>query len=179
MSSADSQQKSELAPRKKKKSKRKASSPLNDCSGHCSQKGAKAGGVSVNKDKDISHSSTENTTKNCNSVPYCFPPNQFPIMNFTQTPFNMQQPQQMMGTAQPQTPVISGFMNQPVSPPQMHLSQHMFTLPSGPSGSGPPDWASELINDVKQIKLSLAKLDTIEKSVNQITLKVSDLEIKV
>ena len=45
--------------------------------------------------------------------------------------------------------------------------------------SGPPNWASELINDVKQIKLSLGKLDQIEKTVNMINLKVTDLEVKV
>ena len=38
---------------------------------------------------------------------------------------------------------------------------------------------SDLINDVKQIKLSLEKLDKIEKTVNSISLKVSTLETKV
>lgn len=40
-------------------------------------------------------------------------------------------------------------------------------------------WVSELIEDVKQIKLSMANLDQIERTVNTINMKLSDLEIKV
>ena len=52
-------------------------------------------------------------------------------------------------------------------------------LPSQQQGAGPPGWATELIEDVKHIKLSMSKLDQIEKTVNMINLKVSDLEVKV
>ena len=43
----------------------------------------------------------------------------------------------------------------------------------------PPSWATELINDVKQMRKSLTKLDEIEKTVNLIHMEVTDLETKV
>ena len=48
-----------------------------------------------------------------------------------------------------------------------------------PPPSAPPSWMSDLINDVKQIKVSLEKLDKIEQTVNSISLKVTTLETKV
>ena len=49
--------------------------------------------------------------------------------------------------------------------------------PSQPSIA--PNWLPELINDVKQIKLTMSKLDQIEKTVNTINMKMTDLETKV
>ena len=43
----------------------------------------------------------------------------------------------------------------------------------------PPTWATELIKDVKQIKESMRKIETIEKTVNMINMKVTNLEDKV
>ena len=54
----------------------------------------------------------------------------------------------------------------------------MFGVPPS-QPQGPPTWASELINYVRQIKVSLNKLDEIERTVNQINMKVTDLETKV
>ena len=45
--------------------------------------------------------------------------------------------------------------------------------------SNPPSWMADLIKAVKEIKLSMAKLDKIEQTVNMISLKVSDLETQV
>ena len=56
--------------------------------------------------------------------------------------------------------------------------QQMFNLPQS-QVTGPPNWVSELIEDVKHIKLSMTKLDQIERTVNTINMKVSDLEMKV
>ena len=63
------------------------------------------------------------------------------------------------------------FMNS-LSPNQIAPSQQMFSM-RPPQISGPPEMAPELINDVKQINLSLAKLVKIEHSVNRINMKVS------
>ena len=98
-----------------------------------------------------------------------------PVMNFSQQmPFGVQQPGNM---AQSQ-PSAMPFMNPAMSPTQMPSSQPMYNMPLPPP-STPPSWMSDLINDVKQIKLSLEKLDKIEKTVNSISLKVSTLETKV
>ncbi|KAH3883189.1 hypothetical protein DPMN_007142 [Dreissena polymorpha] len=43
----------------------------------------------------------------------------------------------------------------------------------------PPPWAASLIEDIKNIKQQIAKIDRIEDSVNKITQKVEQLEVKV
>ena len=68
------------------------------------------------------------------------------------------------------------FMNPALSPTQIPGSNNNMPLPPP---STPPSWMSDLINDVKQIKLTLQKLDKIEQTVNSISLKVSTLETKV
>lgn len=181
MSASNIDQKKETQPRKKRKSKRKANSPLNDsgqCSGQCSQTGAHAGGVSdVNKQTNNIHVCT--STNNAYRFPN--PQNQPPIMNFSQQmPFNVPQ-QQPTGSAQSQPPPMlasNSFMNPGLSPTQITPSQQLYSMPPV-QASGPPGWATELINDVKQIKVSLAKLDKIEQTVNMINLKVTELETKV
>lgn len=180
MSARNLDQKKETQPRKKRKSKRKANSPLNDsgqCSGQCSLTSAHAGGVSdVNKQTNNIHvCSTDN-----NAYRFPNPQIQSPIMNFSQQmPFNI--PQQPTGSAQSQpSPMLSSnsFMNPALSPTQIAPSQQMYSMPPV-QAPGPPGWATELINDVKQIKISLAKLDKIEQTVNMINLKVTELETKV
>ena len=63
------------------------------------------------------------------------------------------------------------------SPTLIMSSQPMYMPP--PASTGPPNWAQELINDVKQIKISMSNLEKIEKTMNTIVTKVSDLETKV
>lgn len=43
----------------------------------------------------------------------------------------------------------------------------------------PPQWAAEIMEDIKSIKLSVSKIDNIEKMVNKISSKVDKLETKV
>ena len=47
------------------------------------------------------------------------------------------------------------------------------------SGISPPQWATEIMEDIKSIKQSVSKIDQIEKFVNKISAKVDTLEIKV
>ena len=68
-------------------------------------------------------------------------------------------------------------MNALMSPYQILGSQQVYNVPPPPSN--PPSWMADLITDVKEIKLSMAKLDKIEQTVNMISLEVSDLETKV
>ena len=43
----------------------------------------------------------------------------------------------------------------------------------------PPPWATQILEEVKQIKTKLQSIDKIEKTVNAINAKVSDLETKM
>ena len=177
MSAAGSDHNKEISSRKKKKTKRKASSPLNDYSelkgSHCAQVNARAGGVSV-VNKDLSGTTGASSS---NLYTYSTPTAQIqsPIMNFSQQmPFNMPQPQQQM-SGMPSQPSTS-FIN--LSPAQMPQSQQMFTMPP-PQATSPPSWATDLIDDVNYIKQSLAKLEKIGQTVNTIHMNVSNLEEKV
>ena len=183
MSAAGSDHNKEISSRKKKKTKRKASSPLNDHSelkgSHCAQVNARAGGVSV-VNKDLCGTTGTTGASSSNLYTYSTPTAQIqsPIMNFSQQmPFNMPQPQQQMSgmSGMPSQPSTS-FIN--LSPTQMPQSQQMFTMPP-PQATSPPSWATDLIDDVKHIKQSLAKLEKIEQTVNTIHMKVSNLEEKV
>jgi len=53
--------------------------------------------------------------------------------------------------------------------------------PHGPSfGIGvQPPWATEILQEVKDIKTRLKSIEKIKKTVNSISVKISDLEIKV
>ena len=103
------------------------------------------------------------------------PYTQPPVMNFSQQmPFNVQKP----GVSAQSQPSTMPLMNPSLSPTQMTGPQPMYNMPL-PQATTPPSWMSDLINDVKQIKLSLLELDKIEQTVNSISLKVSTLETKV
>lgn len=71
-----------------------------------------------------------------------------------------------------QMPYGSQFMQQ--SPP---FTQ--FTGSGTTPGPPPPPWATEIIEDIKSIKLSVSKIDNIEKLVSKINSKVENLETKV
>lgn len=43
----------------------------------------------------------------------------------------------------------------------------------------PPPWAISIVEDIKSIKTSVAKIENVEKTVNSISLKLSKLETKV
>lgn len=204
MSEQNAEPKSDLSSRKKRKVKRKAKSPLNDTNinnGHIhggaqasSRKGgAKAKYVScVNKTNNKSNSNNSNNNNNNNnsksksnktsnsiasavSPGFCFlDPNKYPpIMSFSQDLTNQQQP---AGAVQGVSVLNPGAYN--MSPTQPLPAQQIYNVPPPPA-AGLPGWVSELIQDVKQIKLSITKLDQIERTVNSINMKVTDLELKV
>ena len=176
MSTPNSEQKSSIKPQKKSKGKRKATSPLND-TGHCIEQSGQ-----VNTSNGQVNVGNKGKKKHKNKQPaFVFQdPRAAPMMmNFSQqgsygmqsqgsSPSLFGQGASMLSSPTYQTPSTQqAFSTIPPAPPQI---SHM---------SGPPNWVSELINDVKQIKLSLGKLDQIEKTVNMINLKVTDLEVKV
>lgn len=67
------------------------------------------------------------------------------------------------------TPVMQGMHS-------IQSPQNVFPIQSP---STPPGWALSLIEDVKQIKGALPKIDEIEQTVKSIQRKMTDLELKV
>lgn len=151
MSAEKTNQNKDLAPRKKKKSKRKANSPLTDT--------GSSDHINVHNGVNNGFGNVSNT----NSA-FIFP--------------NLQITQAIMNFSQQGTPLF-GAAAFPGPPPSRSPNQ-ITTYGMPPQQTmGPPSWATEIMNDMKQIKLSLAKFDQIEKTVNSINAKVSDLEQKV
>ena len=197
MSDQNVEQKCDLLQRKKRKVKRKAKSPLNDTnngdtnghthSGSGTQVSSRKGGVkgktvSCVDNKNINSGKSNNKNRSSSkSSGFCFPdPSKNPpIMSFTQGTVN-QQMQQPVGQAQGISGLPSAACINPAlySSQALSPSQQMFNMPQH-QATGPPGWVSELIEDVKQIKLSMTKLDQIERTVNMINMKVSDLKVKV
>ena len=48
-----------------------------------------------------------------------------------------------------------------------------------PGTSPPPQWATQIMEDIKSIKMSVSKIENIEKTVNKISSKVETLETKM
>ena len=164
MSSKSPNEKKDVQPRKKRKSKRKANSPLID-----TEQREQTKGVNVKVNNGLNNGL--NNVSNSQSAFY------FPTLTpqVSQTiPQNMNFPQQ--GTFS-QSASVYGPPSYP-APSQSPNQMSTFNLPMS-QATGPPTWATELMNDVKQIKLSLGKLDQIEQTVNSINTKVIDLESKV
>ena len=161
-------QKKETHSRKRRK-KSKANSPVSARDKHggdCTQ----GGGVS--ESKQTSEQKEQKDYTYTFPYPYTSPP----VMSFgAQVPFGVQQHGSL---AQSQESQQMPYMNQPLSPTQIPGSQPMYNMPLPPP-STPPTWMSDLINDVKQINVSLQKLDKIEQAVNNISQKVNILETKV
>ena len=161
MSGVNSGQEQHLKPRKKKKSKRKATSPLIDT-----------------EQRDQASEQFNGHVRNINSAfNFPNPQNQSLMMNFSQQgTFGQGNP--MYGSG----PGPGSYPPPSQSPTTTQMTSFgMPGIPPAPPNPpvGPPSWATELMNDIKHIKLSLGKLDEIEKTVNMINLKVSDLETKV
>ena len=78
----------------------------------------------------------------------------------------------------PQQMPFGGSVNMQSPPPFGSGPQY-----SGPSVASsmmpPPSWATEIMEDIKSIKSSMAKIDNIEKMVNKMTVKVDTFETKV
>ena len=173
MSSEDSFRKTENKPRKKRKTKRPASSPLNDND----QSGVNSIGERSVKPKSKSKSNKFNNGATNNSAfvtnqgqrsSNCYS-NASNIGSFVFTP-NMSFPQQSFGGfsfgSQGGYPTPSGS---PTMPPPMQPMPPM----------QPPDWAAQLISDVKAIKTQVSKIEDVQKTVNQICVRIQDLETNV
>lgn len=155
MSAENSTENKELKPRKKSKKKRKANSPLIDTEQRNQDNGANSGSPNVSNEKAAFNFSN------------CIQPQNLPsVMNFSQ----------QQGPFSQGVPVFGAGAYPP--PSQSPNQMASFTMPPS-QATGPPNWATELISDVKQMKSSLTKLDQIEKTVNLIHMKVTDLETKV
>ena len=88
---------------------------------------------------------------------------------------NLQNPQQavqMQGTLQNplafsySPPPPQSMVAQPGLPPQVHMNYK-------------PDWANELVENVRMVKQEIGKLSGIEKTLSSINVKVMNLDTKV
>ena len=72
------------------------------------------------------------------------------------------------------------FQSQMLQSPQGQFNPSYMTTPitSSPH-TAPPPWAISIMDDIKNIKSKVDKIDNIEKSINSISSKLSDLESKV
>ena len=74
----------------------------------------------------------------------------------------------------------SSTRNLPVIPHAQQYKQSSDINQAHPSASAQyPPWAAQLINNVRDINNKLSKLDTIEKTLNCLSVKVHDLDNKV
>ena len=114
---------------------------------------------------------------------------QTPVINFVPTlilDYNfgcLNMFSQGQGMSQPMNQPMAQSVTQPMT---QFMSQHpylqnppppQFTGAFGFQASAPP-WAAKLLDDMEQVKQNLQGIDTIEKTVDLINTKVSDLEIK-
>lgn len=139
-----------------RKPKRKAKSPLcveGQCTGNSSERVSEQ---SVNK-KVIRFSDSMNQNPSLNMNNCTTQPVTPPVMNYTPIPYGMPSPQT------PQTP-----MSQYIPPP-----------PPAHQPQGPPAWATEILEEIKSLKLVLPKLEKIENTVNSINSKIKELDTKV
>ena len=80
-------------------------------------------------------------------------------------PGNMQSPLQTQ-PQQPQQPMMFQYSPSQQSNPQMNFNFK-------------PIWATEILDNMKEMKKELSKLGRIEKSIGTLTLKMNTLETKV
>lgn len=155
---------SQAGSRKKRKNKRQASSPLNDNNGSLNTDLPIFKSVSVSEQRtgqskvckqDGAAANTQTVSSFISDTNYNFQNMAFQTQPQS-APFNMTQ-----------TP----FMQSP--PPNQFNNSNFGFQPST------PPWASKLLEDVEQIKQKMQSIDKIEKTVNFISSKVSDLENKM
>ena len=163
MSSGDSERKREAKPRKKRKTKRSATSPLNE---------NERPGVSSNGEQSINNEWKFINGAFVNNESQQSSNNFSDCSNFGSNTYmpNMSFPQQSFGGfscgTQGGFPTPSGSPTLPPSMPPMPSMQ-------------PPEWASQLINDVKAIKTQVSKTEDVQNTVNQICVRIKDLETNV
>lgn len=152
----------------KGKNKRKANSPL-ECHVDNTDQTEKVGGVSRTKLKKINRC-IDNIAKTLTG-------NTNVDMNSSTTNTNMSyaaQPtaQPMYGMQTPQNPqhYSAGYLSSP-------MSQYSLPPPQNPSPQpGIPPWASELLEDIKELKSVLPSINKIEQTLSLMNAKMSDLE---
>lgn len=176
MSSKSSGGKKEPKSRKKQKTKRKASSPLSDYTEDSTMdsstgKPGKSVAVSTCQGSVCTDKSSSNTTHRSSGTPSSVYASGMttPVMSFQPfIPHQHMQPQFQYGDPSRQQifPMDTTCQSQG---PQLTQVQH----------DVPPRWAVELMEDMKVIKSSLSKIDSIEKSIKLINMKFTDLETKV
>ena len=182
----------QIQPRKKESIvKRKAGSPLNDSdytnSTRVSLKTKTKGGGGKkkgNKVDTVSNTCSQNCSQSCG---FSFPDPKTNSLSINFAPQNSSDSSnsQIMNSQDPnkKAPSPNPYSLTGTTPSRNNVSGQQFIgIPPALASSQAtvtPNWLPELINDVKQIKLSMTKLDQIEKTVNTINMKVSDLENKV
>ena len=174
----DSDQTAQIKPRKKTcVGKRKAGSPLNDSdytnNTRVNSKSKRSGKGKGKNVKSVSKICSQNS-----GFPFSDPKSNPFLQNFTP---QSSSDSQVMGSKDPNQTVpspYSGSLTGTMISSNNVPGQQFLNIPPA-QASVTPNWLPELINDVKQIKLSMTKLDQIEKTVNTINMKVSDLEYKV
>ncbi|KAH3877224.1 hypothetical protein DPMN_001086 [Dreissena polymorpha] len=70
-------------------------------------------------------------------------------------------------------------LNMAYAPSPYAMPGFCHSPPPGSSFGMQPPWATELLQEMKDIKSKMKSLDKIERAVNQISSKLSELEIKV
>ena len=159
--------------------KRKVISPLSTDITRPNEQGGKTGSTTssghsntrtkqneVNKQQKRFHSSTGNF--NFDNVSDAFSVN-------TMTANTNANIANMAGISFPQTNFGAQFMQSPMPfTPPLQSNTHLQS-----NSAAAPAWATEIMEDIKVIKKSVSKIDSIEKTNNKINLKVDNLESKV
>ena len=165
MSDKDDTRKSNIGSRKKRKNKRKATSPLNDI--NCDQS-ISSGEQRKQRKAKVKKCVQENKTETVSGYPFNTNCTDLNYTNFFQTMFAQNQPAQY-GMTQP------SFMGSPPPAPGQ-FGGSAFGVQTNPP---PPPWAVKLLDDMEQVKQKVQGIDKIEKTVNLISSKVSDLETQM
>ena len=97
----------------------------------------------------------------------------FPVSKMTQ---NLTTGGNMSGINYPQPNFGAQYMQ---SPPFSSQFTPQFNSNVTSNATSAPAWATEIMEDIKLIKKSVSKIDSIEKTVNRINSKVDNLETKV
>ena len=159
--------------RKNRSKKRQATSPLND---HVASSVTK--GENLNNNREQKKTRSKKSRQECaNSKPSDTHPKETGTTSGYVVTNMSYQTQQQAG---------SGFvLSQPSfipnsSPTQYSAPAFGYQPPHQPQPTPlPPPWASELLEEIKQIKSKLQTMDEIKKTVNSINVKVCDLEGKM
>lgn len=173
MSDKKQRNNSKSGSKKNKQKKRQASSPLDDNGDHSdysltgltvtTEKGEQKREQRKVKPKKKCKQNCPDTESSKNSG-YNFAAvftNPYQTMSFTpqSTPYNMSQPSYVSSPPGPFGATAFGYQATPPPPP--------------------PPWASKLLEDMEHVKQKLQCVEKIEKTVNMINVKVTDLETQM